>query len=277
MGTSDPAEPAPGGEPPGRPGALGSGVLFCENCGKETPHRLLRVKPASGASPTHVTGTARCRVCRWTHPFTSTREAAVEVALIVSELGRSDRRRIALPGRRVVRVGETVAEAEVPLRITRIEVGPGRSASSSPVSGVRTLWAVRADETIVPVSVVQGARTSPHLLRVPPSSRLEVGALITVDGERVVIVGLRARGRTWRIVGDAFAASEVQRAYGRRMLRPPAGRRDWRTDRAIPVPRASSTSAPARSRSSPGVRRNATLPRAPTADGGAATHRSSPS
>ncbi len=277
MGGNDAAGPGPATGPSERRDALGSGLLFCDNCGAETPHRLLRVKPTSGPSPTNVAGTARCRVCRWTHPFTSTRETPVEVAMIVSDRGRSDRRRVALPGRRVVRIGETVTEATVPLRITRIEVSSGRSAASSPVSEVRALWAIRADETLVPVSVVDGARTSSRLLRVPPSARLEIGATLTLDGDRVVIVGLRARGRTWRVVGDGFAAEEVRRAYGRRMLRPPAGRRDWRTDRGTPVSRTSSTSAAARSRSAPGVRRNATFPRAATAPGGAVTHRSTPS
>jgi len=256
---------------------LGSAVLFCENCREETPHRLLRLKPTSGSSPLNVTGVARCRVCRWTHPFRSSREPLLEVAVIVSDGGKSERRRITIPRNLTVRVGASVPDGEEPLRITRIDTSEQRSVESSPARKVGTLWAIRGNEVVVPVSIVEGARTSARVLRVPPSSRLAVGETLDLDGDRIVIVGLRARGRTWRLGGDGFPASEVQRVYGRRTLRPPAGKRDWRTDRGIPRSRASSTSLAARSRSSPGVRRTTALPRAAIADRGARTQRSSPS
>ena len=276
MNTADRSE-TPEKETASPAGALGSGELYCENCGKETPHRLLRAKRSSGASPTSVSGVARCRICRWTHPFSSTSERSVEAAVIVSQGARSERRRVPLPRRLTVAVGTRISDRGVALRITRIEQRGGRSVETSPAPEIATLWAVEGDETVVPVSVVEGPRTSARVLRLSPSSRLEVGAKLEIEGEAILIVGVRARGRTWRVIGDAFAATEVQRVYGRRMLRPPAGRRDWSNEREIPRSRASSTSFSARSRSSPGVRRTATLPRAAIATGGAATHRSSPS
>ncbi len=274
----DPEETAaePAGEPTSSArSALGSGVLYCDNCGKDTPHRLLRVKPSVGAARTHVTGVARCRVCRFTHPFTSVRVAPVEVALIVSEGHQSGRRRLELPPASVLQVGSPIPDVPETLRVTKLDARDGRAVGAARASEVATVWAVRGDEAAVPVSIVVGARTTSRMLRVPPSTRLAVGETLDVEGDRIAIVGLRARGHTWRLEGDAFEAAEVQRVYGRRMLSPPAGNSDWRSDRERPRSRASSTSFAARSRSSPGVRRTATVPRAATAGGGAATHRSS--
>ncbi len=269
-----PSEPA-GERPSSARSVLGFGVLYCENCGESTPHRLLRVTPSVGATRARVAGIARCRVCRWTHPFTSERVPPVAVALIVSERDRSERRRIELPPTSVLEVGSAIPDVSESLRVTKIDARDGRAVGTARAGEVATVWAVRGDEAAVPVSIVQGARTVSRTVRVPPSARLAVGATLDVGDDRVAIVGLRARGRTWRREGDAFEAAEVQRVYGRRTLSPPAGSRDWRSDRERPRSRASSTSVAARSRSSPGVRRTATVPRAATAAGGAATHRSS--
>ena len=272
----DPAAPEPE-ETPQLSGALGSGVLFCENCGEETSHRILRLKPTSGASPLSITGVARCRVCRWTHPFQSAREPQVDMALIVSDGQRSERRRVSLLRSRTVRVDEPLPDTEETFRVTKIDTTEGRSVGSAPAPKVATVWAVRGNEAIVPVSIVQGARTTARVLRLPPTARLEIGGTLDVGDDRVVIVGLRARGRTWRLEGDGFEAAEVKRVYGRRKLSPPAGRRVWRTERDMPRSRESSTSLAARSRSSPGVRRTDTVPRASTAERGATVQRSSPS
>jgi len=264
-------------EAPRLPVVLGSGLLYCESCRQETPHRILRVKPEAGATLSAVSGVARCRVCRLTHTFRSVRESRVERALVVSDGDRSTHLRVSMVLGRTVRVGSEVPDYESPLRVTRIDTSDGRSVLSSPAPEVATIWAVRTDETAVHVSILEGARTSSGLLRVPPSTRLEVGAELDLGENRIVIVGLRARRHTWRRAGDAFPATEVQRIYGRRTLTPPAGNRAWRTVRDRPRSRASSTSLAGRSRSSPGARRTDAAPRASIAARGATIQRSSPS
>ncbi len=189
----------------------------------------------------------------------------------------SERERIALTSDRTLQVGQNLPGAGSPWRVLKIDRRDGRSSSSAPVPEIATVWTVRDRGTVVKVSVVEGRRTHAARLRVPPSTELRVGERVRVDGVSLEIAALRARGRTWHHPGAAFAAREVERLYGRRIVRPPAGRMDWRNDRESPSSFDSSTSRAARSRSSPGVRRTRTSPRARTDSGGAAVHRSTPS
>jgi len=254
-----------------------SATLHCDNCGRDTPHRILRIVARKGAAPGELRGIARCRECRWTHPFEVTGPSTVEVAQIVSEGPRSVRTRITLPRFRRVQVGSGVPDAPEPLLVHRIETHDGGSPSEAPAYEIATLWVTRNVGAVVPVSLVEGARTRTFRTTWPPETLLEVGARLKVERSEVLIVGLRAVGRTWRRPGDRFRALEVSRVYARRTEMPPAGRRDWRSGRAIPSSRASSTSRSERSRSGPGVSRTRTVPRRRTASGGAAVHRLSPS
>jgi len=137
---------------------------------------------------------------------------------------------------------------------------------------VRTVWARSDEGAVVPVSVVEGHRTRSERVAVPHGTMLGVGDPLHLEEESVEIVGLRARGRTWRRPGDAFPADEVTRVYARRSSMPPAGRSPWRRDRDNPSSRASSTSTASRPRSGPGTKRARIAPRVRIADGGAAVH-----
>jgi uncharacterized Zn finger protein len=252
-----------------------AGTLYCEMCDALTPHRLLRTDP--GGRGGAVRGTARCRVCQWTHRFESRPPARVEVARIVSAGKTSERSRIELPAHTRLQVGSGIPGSEEPFRIRRIDTHAGTRVRTAWTEEAATLWVVRDEGAVVPVSIVLGRLTRASRLLLPPDTILEVGGRVTVEGIRLDVVALRARGRTWRRPGDTFAADEVQRLYGRRTEIPPAGRRDWSTGRGRPSSFESSTSRAPRSRSSPGVNRTRTRPRARTASGGATVHRSVPS
>jgi uncharacterized Zn finger protein len=199
------------------------------------------------------------------------------VPVIVSEGPRSIRRIMALPPGAVLRLGTRIPGLDEALLPRRIDGRDGRAVLSARADEVATVWATADAGAVIRVSVIEGATTRPARLVAPPTRSFTVGDEVTVDGYRLSIVALRARGRTWRRPGDAFSAAEVQRLYGRRTATPPAGSRDWRTDRETPRSRASSSSIRGRSRSSPGVTRTRTSPRARTAASGAAVQRSRPS
>ena len=244
-------------------GALGAALLFCDSCGKETLHRILRLgRPATSPAPRAVEGVARCRECRWTHPFVSAREARVALPVVVSRGGSSERRRVELPSSEALRVGEPVAGTDPGLLVRRIDRHDGTTARSALAREARTVWAVEEGPRLLRVAVLEGARSTTERLPAAPGLRLGVGDSLRLPSGPVTVVALRARGRTWRRPGDLFAAEEVRVVYGRRTARPPAGRSAWSRDRDTSSSRASSTSRDARSRSSPGVRRKRTVPRA---------------
>lgn len=255
---------------------LGSATLYCERCGTVTEHRIFHVRGGRVAPTGGFAGVARCRECRWTHPFEAVPESRSALEVIVSEGGRSTRRSFSLQAPRPIEVGAALPEYPERVVVRRIDTIAGRSVPRASAQEVATVWATRDVGAVVKVSQIVGARTVPGRLVVPPETVFEVGTEFRLDGERLQVVGLRARGRTWRRPGDRFRAQEVQRVYGRRTVSPPAGSRDWRRGRGSPSSRTSSASRVSRSRSSPGVRRNRSSPRARTDRSGATVHRSSP-
>jgi uncharacterized Zn finger protein len=265
---------APAGRPRASAPRVAAGTIYCEVCGEETPHRVLRID--LHARPEAPSGTARCSRCRWTHAFSTEPARVVEVDQILSDGPASSRARLRVPAGSWVIVGERVPGSEEAFRILRIDRRDGRRAERAPSEEVATVWTVRDQGAVVPVSLVEGRVTRAARLVLEPSTPLAVGSSIVVERTEVTIVGLRARGKTWRRPGDVFSAGEVGRLYVRRSAMPPAGSRGWSRARGSPSSRESSTSSAGRSRSSPGVIRPRKLPRARTADGGATDHRSSP-
>lgn len=276
MGAQDPPATADGVEPRGRSSRLHAATLYCENCDEETPHRILRMAEVKPGPHAHLSGTARCRRCELTHRFDIVPPPAVEVAVVVSDGPRSSPRRLRVPANVRIELGGHLPANEEHLEVKRIETHSGRSISSGRPKEISTLWVTKDVGAVVAISVVEGARTWAERLTLPRETRLTVGDQITVRGQPLRIVGLRARGRTWRLPEDGFDADEVQRVYARRTDSPPAGRRTWSAGRESPRSRTSATSTAERSRSSPGVRRARTFPRARSAEGGAAIHRTAP-
>ncbi len=274
---SDPHDERSAGSPSiGRTPRVHAALLMCENCGEETPHRILRMAPIRARSTGHLSGTARCRKCEWTHRFEFIAPSTVEVAEVVSEGPRSIHRRVALPAGEPIEVGSSVRDRDGSLTVERIDSRTGRSLHSAKPEEIGTIWLTRNVGAVVPVSVIEGARTWTDRLTVPPTSWLGVGDAVSVRSTPLRIVGLRARGRTWRLAGDGFAASEIQRVYARRADTPPAGRRAWSTGRGRPTSRTRETSTADRSPSGPGVSRKRSFPRARRAEGGAADQSVSP-
>jgi uncharacterized Zn finger protein len=249
-------------------------TLFCETCGEETAHRILRVEPgrAGGA----VRGVARCQNCRLTHPFVSAPARSVDIEVIASDGAQSVRRSASFPPREWLRLGDTIEVAGAPLKLTRLELADGSSEDAATADRIATLWGTREVEPTVRLALVEGARS--RTVRVPSRTvpRFEVGATFRLGDAHLVISAMRARGRTWRRAGDAFPAEDVSVVYARR-ARPPAGSSRWSIVREMPRSRTSSSSTRERSRSSPGTSRTRSSPRARSADSGAAVHRRSPS
>jgi uncharacterized Zn finger protein len=255
--------------------ALGAAVLFCEGCGQETPHRIVRLdRTAAGRAPKTLAGVARCRVCRWTHPFVSQVPARVRIELVVSRGASSERRWLGLDPASLLRVDATLAGEGEAIRVRGLDRRDGARVPSALARETRTVWAVEAGPRLLRVAVLAGARSTTERVAARPGLRLGVGDRLALPSGPVTVVALRARQRTWRKPGDAFDASEVQVVYGRRTERPPAGRSPWSRDRGTPSSAAISSSRAARSRSSPGVSRRRTVPRARTADAGATARNS---
>jgi uncharacterized Zn finger protein len=251
-----------------------SGVLWCDSCREETPHRILRADRRTRGSA--ISGVARCQQCRWTHPFRAAPPEGHRITLIISRGNVSTTETAETARRTVWQVGQEVPGDTGGRRITAIDRRDGRRVPFARGEEVATVWCLEASEHRVAVSLTGGRLTSSVDWPVPPEREITVGGRIEVNGREWTVAGLRARGATWRRDGDRFAAREVDRVYARRTARPPPGSSRWSAERGTPRPSASATSAAARSRSGPGVRRYPRRPRERRADGGATTQRRAP-
>jgi uncharacterized Zn finger protein len=265
--------PAEGRERKGS--ALHAARLPCATCGEETPHRILHLQPLGSGQV--LRGTARCQQCRTTHRFETRTPRPVKVHLILSDGPESRTEEHEFPAGTFLKVGEAIPEIEPEARVRRIDRPDGHMAPAAKVEEIGAVWATLHRGAVVPVSIVEGARTVPGRLELPPEHRLTVGDTIEVDGARVYIAALRSRQRNWDAPGDGFPAGRVDRVYARRNRNPPAGRSGWIAERVSPRSSASSTSRSDRSRSSPGSSRTRSSPRARNASGGATETSSSPS
>jgi len=256
---------------------LHAAELWCEQCARLTPHRIVHWDRRGRKAAGRRGGLARCRACGLTHPFEVRPVREHEFDLIVSRGATSERSRVRRPAGERVATGSLLSGAEPPLTIHRLVRPGGDSVAMARISELASLWAVPADERRLPISIVDGARTRSGHWVVDPAATIALGQELELDGVPVRVVALRANGRTWRFGEVRFPAREVQRVYGRRTVSPPAGRSDWSRGRGTESSRASSTSRWARSRSSPGVRRTRTSPRRRSAAGGATVQRIAPS
>lgn len=272
-GPSEPGEPGPG-----RPAAaLHAAEIFCEVCGRTTPHRVLRLEggalPGPGGT---IQGTARCRECRLIHPFRAQPSRTVTLKLVVSDGPRSVASSVEIPAGRLLRVGANLPGSDPPRRILRLDTPTGHRRTEAPVESLATVWVSASAGLWVPVSIVEGRRTQAARISAKLDQVFEIGTPVTVEGRAYNIAAMRADGATWHDLGRAFPGRALQRLYVRRMETPPAGRSDWSNEREIPRDRASSTSTRGRSRSSPGATVARRRPRVRRASGGAADHRVSP-
>jgi uncharacterized Zn finger protein len=204
-------------------GGVHAATLFCDVCGEETPHRIVRMDPAAGKA---VSGLARCRTCHTTHRFQTRASRQHVLSEIVSDGAKSQRRVRSLAADEQLAVGERMPDRTPSARIHKLDRLDGRSVRTAPAREIRTVWLTPDEGAVLKVSLVDGRRTSSARITLPSETRIAVGALLTVDGRSWHISGMRANGRTWRHPEDAFPARQVQRVYARRYARPPAGKSD---------------------------------------------------
>jgi uncharacterized Zn finger protein len=193
---------------------LGRVSLHCEVCGADTPHRVLRVTARRHGQV--LAGTARCAVCQTTHTFELSQSKPVSVATILSDGGASKRSSRELPPEMELQVGAPLPDGDPRLEVRRIDLHDGARVESATARAVSTLWLTfrRGDE--LRVSLMEGRKTTPLLLKCTPDTPFAVGDLLRTAGELLRIHAIRARGQTWDEEGPRFRAAEIDRLYVRR-------------------------------------------------------------
>jgi len=185
-------------------------TLICEECG-EVPHRVLSGR-VTGKDFLVFQGTVKCSSCGRVTSVTYREDKPVTVPIVVSAREKSDREEIELAPEEIVAVGARLDHEGHRLEITAIEVGE-RRVEAAPAKDVRTLWAKRMDRVIVKISVNKGNRTVSHELDAAPDEEFEIGDIVDLGKERVVIHKMHVGTTTMR--RGVARAEDIVRMYGK--------------------------------------------------------------
>jgi len=186
-------------------------VLKCDACGQEAPHRVLRGRVA-GRDEVVFEGVVKCSACGSVRNIVTREPKPIDVPLVVSWMAKSVRQTVEMGPDEEVRVGEELPLEDGRARITAVE-SKGKRVQAAKASEVDTIWAKRADKVWVAFSVNMGNRTVARRVLAAPDEEFEVGDIVDLGKERVLVHRIRVAHRTLSF-GSA-TADDIVRVYGR--------------------------------------------------------------
>lgn len=186
-------------------------VIECPVCGEETDHEILGGR-VEGKRKLVLKSAVRCRLCGHTHQVEITEERPIEVPVIVSWMGKSQRSTVGLRPSEVVSVEDEFFIEDRRVLVTAIDKGQIRVASAR-AEEITSIWAKRFDKVWVKISLdFHGKVYSKKILAIP-EEEFEVGELFEVEGHEAAITAIKIQGKTLK-KGSAVAR-DIVRLYAR--------------------------------------------------------------
>ncbi len=185
-------------------------VLRCDTCG-DVSHRVLRGR-VGGKADLVFEGVVKCTKCGQIRSVQTREPRPVRVPVVVSWLESSERTSLEFTPSERVSVGEELELDGTVLRVTAIDASGGRVPEAE-AGEIGTIWTQRIDRVRIKMSVNKGMRTVAEWLVAAPDEEFEVGDIVDLGKDRVLVHHIRTRYRTIR-EGSA-RADEIVRMYGR--------------------------------------------------------------
>ncbi|MGA1866396.1 MAG: HVO_0476 family zinc finger protein [Thermoplasmatota archaeon] len=186
---------------------------FCEKCGEETPHRVLKGRigatPASGFD-----GTVQCISCKQIHHANFPVEKPVSINCIISDKDHSKKETIEFGPLEEVMVGEELFWESHNIIVTAIEKN-GSRVRKTKASEIDCLWLKYFDTVPVKVSIVRGASTKSEKIEAAPDEEFAVGDLLEFGKEKVVIDKIKTEHRMIYRDGVPVEARDIKRVYAK--------------------------------------------------------------
>jgi uncharacterized Zn finger protein len=189
--------------------------LFCEGCGEETPHRILKGK-LGPTMESGFDGTVQCIPCGVIHPAHIEMEKPINVRSIISEKGRSTRTDIEFFPKEIIRIGDELMWEDHNFLVTSIEKGT-RRVDKAEASEVDSIWLKLFDTVDIKVSIVEGANTKSERIEAAPEEEFAVGDLLEFGRMKVVITKIKKEKRMVYREGSPVQAREIKRVYTKRV------------------------------------------------------------
>jgi len=201
----------------GKPSEVGKGkepvpyslYIDCPECGEETLHKVLKGKVFTSGAEVRVDATVKCSGCGHVHGASVRESKPIDVPIVVSWLGKSERTKLQLDPGSPVTVGDIIQQ-EFPLLVTAIETKLRRVESAKP-SEVVTLWAKRYDKVRVPFSISSGRHVRSVHIEAVPEEEFCCGDVMEFDRGSAVITAIKTK--TKNLDRGCAEAGDIVRAY----------------------------------------------------------------
>ena len=182
----------------------------CPNCG-ETLHRVLKGK-MTGRKEIIFEGVVKCQACGRVSDITLREPRTIKVKFIVSWMDASERIEMEIEPDTVIRLGDILETEAGKVKVTAIE-SEGRRVPEVLAKGVETVWAKKADEIRLKVSVSQGRRIRSASVFVPPDREVRVGDILEMGKGKFVVERIKVSGRM--LYKGGAVAVDIVRIYAR--------------------------------------------------------------
>ncbi|MBO8181945.1 MAG: hypothetical protein H0Z28_04020 [Archaeoglobus sp.] len=182
--------------------------FYCEICGEETPHKLIREK-------THL---YMCEECGNYANFPPEKEIVVNA--IISFEGESERGKVRLKESEEIEKGdEFIVETDSGFRIgevTSIELLNDKRSETANAKQIKTIWLRDTGEVGVRISLHKRAITTPVTIYVPGETEFTVGEELEFGNKRYRITKIKVReGKVLDRKGDSIKAKNIRRVYAK--------------------------------------------------------------
>ncbi len=189
--------------------------LQCSVCEKETLHEILKGEIGTKGEEVTIDGVVKCEECGTTRHKTIREKKAIDVPIVVSWKGESEKDRISLYPDEWVHTGDELILDGTTVKITSIEKDDEGRTDSSKVEDIKSLWAKEHEKVRVKFTLHKGRSSSSEVQEVAPKEEFFVNDLVEVDGEEAVIHKIMTEDGVIR-EGKAIA-EDIKRIYTKKI------------------------------------------------------------
>ncbi len=175
--------------------------IFCEICGEECPHEVLKSRTSSKRGFSFQ-GVVKCLECNTTGPTEIREELPLKLRLRISEDDATQKNTLQIDKGVVLRVGDTRPHPDGLILITGLEIGNKRPdqaySQDNPI-----VWAKKATHAKVRFAIHEGESTISVKQEFDSNEEFKVGMKIRIEGKIAKIKAINLFGG--KLVKKAYA------------------------------------------------------------------------
>lgn len=187
-------------------------IVYCETCGEETPHRVIRGELLAEAGA-GFEGSVQCHKCSTIHHASIPSERPVTIPIVLSEGDKSRNEKLTLSPLEEIGVGDEMMVGDNNVIFTAI-ISDGKKVRHAKSKDISLLHAKVFDTVTVKVSISRGPTTRSEALQTPPDEEFQVGDILEFGKTKVAVDRILADSMVQR-GGIPVRARDIKRIYGK--------------------------------------------------------------